>query len=124
VIQSTEGASAVSLAGMALQATDPVPSSPSKREALEVHTELTTVLREHLGGWPDAEALWKVERLCFRLRGSQNAALSEKAESIQQNASVLYSERKHSKYDGGAQAVRAFVWNDMASLWLIIDRME
>ena len=107
---------------MTLQAQ--LPPSSSKRSALEVHTELAAVLNEHIGGWADTEALGKVQRLCSRLRDSRNVALSEKAHSIEQTASILYSERKHSRYNGGVQAVRGFLWNDMTSLWIVIDGME
>lgn len=99
--------------------------SPRKLEALNVHAELTAVFQHYQGGWADSEALRKVQELCSRLGYGYSGELAVKLKGVEQYTSILYSERKHSRYGAqGADRVRGFIWQDMNSLGQIIRRME
>lgn len=73
------------------------------------------LLQVHPGGCKNPEALAQITRLA---QGAVSASeydsyVSEKASSIKSFAAILYSERKHRKYDekfpNGAEKVRSFI---------------
>jgi hypothetical protein len=75
---------------------------PDIEEAKNAHKALRDLFRNHHGGCADGEALYKAERLCFSARHAVNDAyLREKIGTVEEYASIIFSARKHQRWDRG-----------------------
>ena len=75
------------------------------------------ILDEYTIGWANEEAKKKIEKILFDMQHSTNYNyILEKLGSIQGWINILYSERKHSKYPGGADQVKGFILSDCCGI--------
>ena len=89
--------------------------------------ELEQCLKANPGGGANAEALRRMRGLGLQLKWI-SGTFSEKVDSFLGWAEILYSARKHARwnnaYQSGAEAVAHFMRCDLASLRIIIGRWE
>ena len=68
-------------------------------KARECHAVLREIFIHHPGGWPDKEALYRVEKLAWQAMTSvKDAECQEKMGVVEHYAAALYSEAEHHKW--------------------------
>lgn len=96
-------------------------------QADDLYREFENCLLTNPGGGLNLDALRTMKSLGWRLKRF-SGALDEKVDSLLGWAEILYSSRKHARwdthYETGAQKVAHFMRCDLASLRIIIDRLQ
>jgi hypothetical protein len=68
-------------------------------KARECHAALREIFIHHPGGWPDKDALYRVEKLAWQAMTSmKDAECQEKMGVVEHYAAALYSEAEHHKW--------------------------
>lgn len=74
-------------------------SYPDLEKARECHAGLREIFIHHPGGWPDKEALHKVEKLAWQaMTVVKDAECQEKMGVVEHYAAALYSEAEHHQW--------------------------
>lgn len=72
---------------------------PDLEKARECHAALREIFIHHPGGWPDKEALHKVEQLAWQaMTLVKDTECQEKMGIVEHYAAALYSESEHHKW--------------------------
>jgi hypothetical protein len=89
----------------------------------EAGKAIREAVRSYTHGWPNVEALREITRLADHALfvSGHNAYVSEKASSIKSFAEILYSARRHKKWDQGgsrtgADRIRDILYSDARAL--------
>jgi hypothetical protein len=74
-------------------------SFPDLEKARECHGALREIFIHHPGGWPDRDALQRVEKLAWQaMTLVKDAECQEKMGIVEHYAAALYSEAEHHKW--------------------------
>ncbi|MGD1105980.1 MAG: hypothetical protein ABR865_02985 [Terracidiphilus sp.] len=100
---------------------------PSKQQAYTLYLQIQQVLDAHPGGGADPDSLHDIESLGRQLKW-KSSLFDEKVDSLLIWAGVLYSPRKHARWDApmisGSDRVRDHILQDLVSIKDIIERMS
>ncbi len=90
--------------------------SQRNQDAVE---EMERVIDEYPGGGSNPEALRRIKAAAFSMEGL-SAYAAEKLGSIESNAAILYSPRRHQRWDAsgvsGTDQMRSFILADLMTL--------
>src|SRR5258708_3959842 len=99
----------------------------AKQQAHALYLEMESCLEANSGGGTNPHALRRIQTLALHLKWT-SSLFSEKAASFAHWAEVLYSPRRHTRwstaYESGQTRVAHFMRCDLASIWIILCRME
>ena len=90
-----------------------------KQERYEsIINELDAIFKRHTGGWADEEALTKIESSINAIHygAEDDPYIDNKASELKRLASVLYSVRKHQKWQRDGEAGVLVVRSQIASV--------
>ena len=74
-------------------------SYPDLDKARDCHAALREIFIHHPGGWPDKDALFRVEKLAWQaMTLVKDAECQEKMGIVEHYAAALYSEAEHHKW--------------------------
>lgn len=101
--------------------------STTTQQAHTLYLELVHCLEANPGGNSNPEALHKMQSLGLHMKWT-SSHFTEKVDSLLCWAAILYSPLKHARWDScyqsGAQAVAHFMRCDLASIKIILWRLE
>ena len=95
----------------------------TKQQAYALHLQIDQFLDSHPGGGANPDSLREIESLGRHLKWT-SSHFDEKVDSLLNWADILYSSRKHARWNtrliSGVDQVRGFIRQDLASLKFII----
>jgi hypothetical protein len=112
---------------MTTSITSPNVPASAKEQAHALYLEMESCFEANLAGGTNPHALNQLQTLALHLKWT-SSLFSEKAASFAHWAEVLYSPRKHSRWntacESGQERVAHFMRCDLASISIILCRME
>ena len=89
-----------------------------KEKALNVIEQIESTFKESSKGWNNKEVLKELNQMFYKLDiiCGYDTYLSEKSSSAREQLDIIFSQRKHQKYNNGVESVIHHFNLDLASL--------